>query len=292
MSKIQDALAKIQRGRQAGPPLPTQPLARVVDPDATVSTRVLHDYHGRQLQVDHEALQNAGLLVPDSQQRKLADEYRLIKRPLLTNARDADVNRGNLLMVASALAGEGKTFTCLNLCLSLAREKDWSVVLVDGDCQKPHLSRLFSAENEPGLLDYLRDKSLQFESLVMPTSIPGLSFLPAGHRDEHAAELLGSSRMADLVEYLANSDRGRLVVFDSSPLLMTTESPIIAAYVGQTVVVVRANHTPQQAVLTAIEKLDPSKRIALVLNQAEIGAESLAYGGAYGYGSYGQYGDG
>jgi Mrp family chromosome partitioning ATPase len=156
---------------------------------------------------------------------------------------------------------------------------DWSVVLVDADCSKPHLTRLFSAEQEPGLVDLLRDTSLNFNSLVMPTDIPGVSLLPAGSSDVHASELLASQRMGDLCEALA-AEPGRIVIFDSSPLLLTSEAVALAAHVGQVALVVRANATPQQAVLAAVDRLDPAKAIACVLNQS--------YGAELGqnYGSY------
>src|SRR5690606_7504988 len=160
---------------------------------------------GKRILVDWAELRPRGLLAPDAEHRRLAEQYRTIKRPLIRNANpnlNPPTPRGNLIMVASALAGEGKTFTCVNLCLSIARERDWSVVLVDGDCSKPHLTQLFSAEREPGLTDLLRDETLDFDSLVMPTDVDGLSLLPAGSRDPHASELLASKRMEELCESL------------------------------------------------------------------------------------------
>jgi exopolysaccharide/PEP-CTERM locus tyrosine autokinase len=187
-------------------------------------------------------------------------------------------------MVASALPGEGKTFTCINLCLSIALEKDWSLVLVDGDCTKPRLTQLFGAEHELGLLDLLRDQTLSFEALVMPTDVPRLSLLPAGRSDPHASELLASQRMQALCAGLVESDRQRIVVFDSSPLLLTTEAPVLASHVGQIVMVVKANSTPQQAVVAAVDKLDQSKAINLVLNQLDRRDEGAEYGEYYGQG--------
>jgi protein-tyrosine kinase len=289
MAKIEEALAKLQRAAAASraPPAPKLPIARVVEP-VPGAPPAEHTYGGKHIEVDAAALRTQGLLAPDSYTRRLADEYRVIKRPLLRNAsrtQEPLLPRGNLLMVGSAVAGEGKTFTCLNLCLSIAREKDWTVVLVDADCSKPHLTRLFGAEEQPGLLELLRDPSLTFEQLVMPTNVPGLALLPAGKRDEHAAELLASERMAALCGALAEADSQRMVVFDSSPLLLTTEAPVLASHMGQIVMVVQANRTPQQAVLSALEKLDRSKAINLILNRDDSGQAALGYG--YGYGDYG-----
>lgn len=279
MGRIEDALHKLQARAQGQTVAPTARLAAVVPKD--------HAYTGTRIVFDPAQLRANGLLAPDMEERRLAEQYRTIKRPLLRNADprlDPPMHRGNIIMVASALSGEGKTFTCVNLCLSIARERDWSVVLVDADCSKPHLTRLFSAENEPGLIDLLRDRDLTFDSLVMPTDVPGLSLLPAGSRDTHASELLASKRMDELCTTLS-AQQGRIVLFDSSPLLLTTEAAVLAANVGQVVVVVRANDTPQDAVKAALEKLDQTKAIGCVLNQSW---GSVEFGD--GYGSYG-YGD-
>jgi protein-tyrosine kinase len=240
----------------------------------------------RFIEFDLGALSRAGLYSAGN--NRLSDQYRMIKRPILKKAANRGAAEGELasiIMVASALPGEGKTFTSVNLSLSLASEKDWSALLVDADCRNPQLSRLLGVANEPGLIDFLRDPNLALNSLIMSTNVDGLSVLPLGQVDEQAAELLASSRMAVLCQTLANLNRHQIVVFDSSPLLMTAESPILSNQVGQVAVVIDANSTPRHAVLEAIEKLDQNKAIGLVLNRASDQGESVAYGsyGAYGY---------
>lgn len=278
MSRIEEALQKLQKRQKAGvdsPVLVSRPLGTVVSSE--------HTYGGKAVRFNPEQMRANGLLAPDVEERRLAEQYRVIKRPLLRNAEPdhaPPVPRGNLLMVASALSGEGKTFTCVNLSLSIAREKDWSVVLIDGDCSKPHLSRSFSAEREPGLIDLLRDPTLRFDSLVMSTNIPGLFLLPAGSNDPHASELLASRRMDELCEELA-AIKGRMFVFDSSPLLLTTEAAVLGSKVGQVALVVRANDTPRQAVLAALEKLDSGNAVACILNQTYGAGLGFEYGDYY-----------
>jgi Mrp family chromosome partitioning ATPase len=116
----------------------------------------------------------------------------------------------------------------------------------------------------------------------MPTDVPGFSLLPCGSHDPHASELLASKRMDDVCAALAADRAGRMIVFDSSPLLLTTEAPVLGSKVGQVVVVVRANETPQHAVLAALEKLDQTKAIGCVLNQSQSVPEHEGYG-YYGY---------
>jgi len=297
MSKIQEALQLIQAKSKRQPTEPETNLPDRAPPEkkpavrekrlATIVPRE-HGYGGHHIVVDRSQLRANGLLAPGADERRLAEQYRAIKRPLLGNA-DPSLQSvlplGNLVMVASALSGEGKTFTSVNLCLSIARERDWSVVLVDADSSKPHLTRLFSAEHEPGLIDLLRDPKMSFEDLVMPTDIPGFSLLPAGVHDADTSELLASRRMKDICQEISAADPGRMIVMDSSPLLLTTEAIALASQVGQVLMIVRANSTEQQSVLAALDRLDPDQAINCVLNQT-LGSDLSE---SYGY--YGNYGE-
>jgi exopolysaccharide/PEP-CTERM locus tyrosine autokinase len=232
------------------------------------------------IRVDREALRVAGLMPPEHQERTLADQYRQIKRPLLAQAFGrgaAAVPKGQLVMMASAMPGEGKTFTSINLALSMALEKDVSVLLVDADVAKPHISSTFGIVDEPGLLDLLREESTQVDSFIIPTDVPGLSILPAGRRSDTATELLASRRMEQIAQSLAQRDPTRIVLIDSPPLLLTSESRALAQSAGQIVVVVRAGFTPQQAVLDALSHLGEGKFIGLVLNQSTAAAPGGYY---------------
>lgn len=248
----------------------------------------------RIVRVDRDKLREAGLLAPEEEERQLVDQYRHIKRPLIAHAfgkRATKIDDGHLIMVASALAGEGKTFTCINLALSMAREQDVTVLLVDADVAKPHISRLFGAAEEPGLLDVLDDPGcFDHRGVVMPTDVPGLSLMPAGAPRVHASELLASDRMERLVATLSEEDSDRLIVFDSPPLLQTSEARILASVVGQLALVVRAGVTPQHVVLDAVSTLHEDKAVNLILNQARYSGSDGYYGGYHAYGSYGAHG--
>jgi protein-tyrosine kinase len=238
------------------------------------------------IRVDRHALRVEGLMPPEHQERALADQYRQIKRPLIANAFGRDtpkLPKGQLIMMASAMPGEGKTFTSINLALSMALEKDVSVLLIDADVAKPHISRIFGVVDEPGLLDLLRDESSQVESFIVPTDVPGLSLLPAGRRSDTATELLASQRMEQIARRLAERNPSRIALIDSPPLLLTSESRALAQAAGQIVVVVRAGYTPQQSVLDAISYLGEGKSVGLVLNQsvaATPGGYYYSYGDA------------
>jgi protein-tyrosine kinase len=264
----------------ATPPVVTQAVnvARVAAPPARPSQVV---------RVDRDALRHSELLPPLSQERQLAGEYRQIKRPLIANALGRGVPKmvhGHRIMVASAMPGDGKTFTSINLSMSIALEKGLSVVLIDADVAKAHVSRTFGLQNNMGLLDLLRDETLDVESLIVPTDVPGLSLLPAGRGTDVATELLASARMETIAMQMTTHDPQRILMFDSSPLLVTSESVALSAHVGQIVLVVRAGVTPQSAVLDAIDLLGEGKSVGLVLNQAD---EQIRGGYYYRYG----YGD-
>ena len=236
------------------------------------------------VRIDRDALRHAELLPPLSQERQLAGEYRQIKRPLIANALGRSVPKlpqGHRIMVASAMPGDGKTFTSINLALSIALEKDLSVVLIDADVAKAHLSRTFGVQNNTGLMDLLRDESLDPEALILPTDVPGLSLLPAGKGTDVATELLASARMEAIANQMSARDPNRILLFDSSPLLVTSEAIALVSAMGQIVLVVRAGVTPQSAVLDAIDLLGEGKSVGLVLNQTD---EQVRPGYYYRYG--------
>jgi protein-tyrosine kinase len=245
---------------------------------------------GKLITVNFSALRAAGLIAVDDEERRVAGEFRQIKRPLIAGALGRGtpaVPNGRTIMVASALPGEGKSFTSVNLALNMALEKDTSVLLVDSDLPKPQISRVFGVSQEPGLVDALVDETEDIESFVMQTNMRGLSVLPAGRHDPTATELLASNRMEQLVGNLMSADPRRIVLFDSPPLLLTTESRALAGAVGQIVIVVRAESTTHQAVVDAIACIPEGKSVGLVLNQSRAEPAHVYYG----YGDYGDYGD-
>jgi exopolysaccharide/PEP-CTERM locus tyrosine autokinase len=225
---------------------------------------------GQLLAIDQNALRAAGMLPPVHQEHELAQQYRRIKRPLINNALGRGVAQlagGNLIMITSAVPGEGKTFMSMNLAQSMRLEEDITVLLVDGDVVNPRLTQILGLESRPGLLDLVKDPTLSAESAILPTDLPGLSFLPAGRQESNATELVASARMHQVVSKLGADNPARLVLFDSAPLLVTTESQALAHFAGQVLMVVHADQTPQHVVFDALETLAEDKPVFLVLNQ-------------------------
>lgn len=265
------------------------PAAVVVDPQpepivAPVVARATTATSSPRAEIDLGRLSANGYITPNAPRSRLAEEFRVIKRPLLLNARGksaAPVKNATRIMVTSALAGEGKTYVSLNLAMSLAQEVDTSVLLVDADASRPAvLSRLGLAPSK-GLLDLLMDPHLPLESVVLTTNVERLYILPAGTSQAHATELLASDAMSRLVEQLSASMPGRVVLFDTPPLLAASESRVLAAHMGQVVMVVAADDTPQASVTDGLASLENCPVVVTLLNKASPG-DSGNYYGSYG----------
>lgn len=284
MSKIREALEYLQKDESQPHPAPES----VVEPHHEPPVVAMEiDKADVRVDIDRNALREAGLLPPLAHERELAHQYRDIKRPLIANAfgrRVTRVEQGNLIMVTSASPGEGKTFTAVNLALSMAQEQDYTVLLVDSDVAKPHISNVLGLSESLGLLDLVEDRSLAPESLELQSNIKDLSFLPAGRSRDHATELLSSSRMNEIVEFLASRKAGRIVIFDTPPLLRTSEAKALTDLAGQVVMVVRAELTSQDAVLSALHQMHDDQVVNLVLNQSRADPEKGSYGYDYEYG--------
>lgn len=248
----------------------------------------------RVVELPVEALLQAGLLVPGAPRTQLADQFRVIKRPLIRNAVGkgaAKIAHGNLIMITSAVAGEGKSFTSVNLALSIANELDHTVMLVDADVARPSVARMLGiapaldGTDGPGLLDVL-DGRVEMAQALLRTNVPKLTVLPSGARHERATEMLASDAMSRLLDGIALRYPDRIVIFDSPPLLQTTEARVLATHMGQVVVVVRAEETAQAAVQEALATIEACPVRMLLLNRARVAAGAgYAYGYGYGYGS-------
>jgi exopolysaccharide/PEP-CTERM locus tyrosine autokinase len=226
---------------------------------------------GRRLEIDFPRLKSRGFVTPDAGNSQIAEEFRVIKRPIISNAlarSGTRVKNGNLVMVTSALPREGKTFTSLNLALSIATEIDSTVLLVDGDVAHPSIPELLGAPHGPGLLDLLTRDDLDFADALVKTNVDKLSLLPAGTRHRRSTELLASEQMANLLREIASRYPDRIIIFDSPPLLPTTEARVLASNMGQIVMVVAADATSQHAVNQALSTIEGCEIVLMVLNKA------------------------
>lgn len=298
MDSIEKAMLARQRAPVRAPPPPSTTAALPEDvieraahltasPSLTVSAPSAARRTQRSASLDFERIRAAGLLVPDARRERIKEEYRHIKRPLLLNAdgRGAmTVEHPNLVMVTSARPHEGKTFTACNLALSIAAERNRTVLLVDADVIKPAIASTLGVEGEPGLVDYLIDDQLDLADVLTDTNVSALTLLPAGSPHHLSTELLAGERMRKLAVEMSTRYPDRMVIVDSPPLLMTSEASILASLMGQVVMVVEAERTPQSQVKEALALLHSHQIVGFVLNKARAFLGTEGYGYGYGYG--------
>ena len=235
----------------------------------------------RLVTLDLAKLAASGFLVPGAGRSQIEAEFRIVKRPLLMNAAGESagpIERANLIMVTSALPGEGKTFSAINLAMSIAMELDHTVLLVDADVVRPSVLSRLGLQPAKGLLDVLTTPGTDLADVMLKTNIPKLTILPAGTANSRTTELLASGAMADLLTELATSYKDRIVIFDAPPLLPSTESRVLASHVGQVVVVVEADQTPRPAISQAFATLEACPVVMAVLNKCRGKVANSAYG--------------
>ena len=242
----------------------------------------------RQGTVDRERLAARGMVVPGAPVTGIAEEYRIVKREIIRNfsgtANRPVVPRGHRVLIASANPGEGKTFTAVNLALSLAVEADHDVLLIDADIAKPSVLDTLGLENGPGLMDALADPHLPLGDCLIQTDIPGLKVMPAGTQHMHDTELLASARTEMLLAQLEAGAPGRIVILDSPPVLAASPAAVLAGHVGQLIMVVRADETLESALRDAIGLMGACPHIQLLLNGVKFSPGGRRFGTYYGQG--------
>lgn len=235
-----------------------------------------------------DRLRENNMLVSGSElDSRVVDEYQRIKRPLLSNAfgkTSSMVEQGNLIMVTSSISGEGKTHTACNLALSIAQEKDLTVLLIDCDVIRQGVSRMLGVQDKKGLADVLDNENMTVADVIVRTDIPELTFLCAGNIHENMTESLASQRMVDVITDIASRYDDRVIVIDAPPLLPTPQTQVLAELMGQIIFVIEAGQTSQTLVEEALEMIPEDKATGLVMNKSEgfVGRSGYSYYGTYG----------
>ena len=290
MNKIQKALEALRTMEDASADAPVEhPLGQTLPrgvraPTVAGPTGVLP---GHSIKVDASHLVESGLVADRESAEAISNQFRRAKRPILQLAFDSDYSvedNSNVIMVASALPGAGKSFCSFNLALSIAIERDVGAVLVDADVLKPGISRTLGLEDRVGLIDYLIDPDIALEDVLVTTNLQDIVVLPAGRRHPEATELLASRRMKELMALLSKTFESRAIVVDTPPLLMTNEAQVIAERAGQIVLVVEARKSSQDSVSRALGMLDRTKPINAILNKSRSAASDAYHGESYRYG--------
>lgn len=242
----------------------------------------------RQGKIDRDRLAERGMVVPGAPVTGIAEEYRIVKREIIRNfagtANRPVVPRGHRVLIASANPGEGKTFTAVNLALSLAVEADHDVLLIDADIAKPSVIEALGLEDGPGLMDALSDPLLPVGDCLIQTDIPGLKVMPAGTQHMHDTELLASARTEALLAQLEQGAPGRILILDSPPVLAASPAAVLAGHVGQLIMVVRADQTLESSLRDAIGLMAGCPHVQLLLNGVKFSPGGRRFGTYYGQG--------
>lgn len=237
--------------------------------------------------IDRLRLRELCLIEPDGPVTSLLEEFRIVKRQLLLTAAESRKGRGaphgERILICSAHPGEGKTFTAVNLALSIAAEKDNEVLLVDADFAKPSVLSTLGLPGGAGLMDALVDPAIAVEDCILATDIPGLFVLPAGNPSGHDTEYLASARTRRVLDRLTAQAPSRIVIFDSPPALAASPASELAMHVGQALMVVRADRTGEAALRDAVNILAGCEDIKLLLNGTRFSPTGRRFGSYYGY---------
>jgi protein-tyrosine kinase len=255
--------AALLRQQEAGQPGAT--LAQAPRPAATVSPRPA-------VTLDIGQLAQHGIPLPSTERSRVVEEFRIIKRNLIgvwsRGHASGERPAGRSIMVTSARPGEGKTFVALNLALAFAAETDGEAWLVDADSNHPLLESFFGYRPEAGFVDVL-DGRLELSGVVVRTSHPKLSIIPAGRGIPQAPELLASKRMPALLADMTEGHRARIIIIDTPPCLLNSDASTLAPLVGQIAFVVEAHRTQQQEIETGLGLLGGCHHIGLILNKSD-----------------------
>lgn len=242
------------------------------------------------VKLDMDRLRRLGVITPNTPETtQIAEEFRIIKRPLLLKAFGESGSYGytggnnHLIMVTSARPGEGKTFVSLNLAMSMATEQNMNVLLIDADVKNPSLPRLLGIETGKGLIDVLTDENLDLSDVMLRTEVKNLSFIPAGRPHAQSTELFAGRTMAGIVQDAARRYTDRVIIFDAPPVLASSEPGVLALHVGQLVFVVESEVTSRRAVEEALSHLKGCENINLVLNKSRPWLSRAQFGTYYGY---------
>ena len=265
---------------------PTDPPDAVAGPIARPAAAQPRRTRNR-VKLDMDALRTAGMVTSYSDRTQIAEEFRLVKRPLLLKAFAAEpdaIENGNLIMVTSAKAGEGKTFCAVSLAMSIALERDLTVLLVDADVAKPDIPNVLGIEGQKGLVDLIADDDLDLSEVLIRTDLENLTILPAGRQHHLATELLASEKMDNFVKDIARRYSDRVIIFDSPPVLLSSVPSVLALHVGQILCIVEAERTVQPTIDSALGLISTCKNIGLLLNKAPPAGKNDRFGSYYGYG--------
>lgn len=240
----------------------------------------------RQVSIDRNSLARHGITIPSAKRSRVVEEFRMVKRQVVGNymeeAADDAMNKNRVIMVTSARPREGKTFTAINLALSIATEQDLKVLLIDLDTKYHAMQDMMGIPANYGLIDLLSNPEIDFSDVVLRTNLPNLTVMPAGTPNVRSPELLSSKRTRAMFTEMTQRYSDRFIIFDAPSVLGSSDPAVLAGLVGQVVMVVEADRTQQEELETAVGLVSACPTISLLLNKIRTSAADQ-------FGSYSDY---
>lgn len=191
------------------------------------------------------------------------EAYKVLRTQIMQKTRGSGCNT---IMVTSALPGEGKTITAVNLAFTFAREFQHTVLLVDGDLKKQNIHKYLGYTGDKGLIDYLED-NVSLPEIIKWSGIEKITIISGGRNCQESAEILGSPRMKELVSEMKNRYRERYIIFDVPAVLSGADALTFYPLVDYVIVVVQAGNTSIDDVKKAVQFLPKEKILGFALNR-------------------------
>ena len=229
-----------------------------------------HKFAG-DITLNYARLRESRIALPGDRNSLTFNEFRSVKRKLLplTTRSGADRRAQNIVMVTSALPAEGKTFTSINLAITLATEKNLDVILVDGDVIRGSLGKYFSGQNSRGLIDLFSNTPGSIDDVLHRCrDLPNLHVIFSGTQNDTAPELFASARMAEICDGLSRRFPQSIIIIDSPPVLATSEPAALVTHIDHLIMVVAAGRSNRHQVETAVSALSSCRSMFLLLNKA------------------------
>ncbi len=269
MSRLEEALEKAMAKRQSiHAPTDTKGDTDKVRP---IIARKKELFKGKSSvsgkNVRHINITNPYLVTATDPDSPVSEEYRKLKSMVVKLTKMDDFN--NTILITSALGGEGKSLTALNLAITLAHEYDHTVLLVDVDFRQPSVHKYLNIDVEAGLGDCLLE-GIDLSEAIIKTDIGKLSILPAGKHITNPVEILLSERMKEIVTELKERYTDRYIIFDAPPVLPFAETHHLASLVDGVIFVIKEGHAPVKSINESINMLKDSKILGIVYNNAYV----------------------
>jgi len=262
MSRIKDALKKAKMEREG--------VARITIADRPApkgnNKPIIGKPQTKVINYSEDAVRKHKLITPYLEDLDFIKErFKLLKTKVFS---ETQPNDDRTILITSCLAKEGKTFIAINLAITIAREVDQTILVVDVNLRNPSVLNSFGIREEPGLTDYLLHDRPLSDVLIRP-GIEKLVVLPAGKHVENSAELLRSLKMQELVKEMKYRYRGRYIIFDTPPVLSSVDAIVLSQYVDKALFVIESGKVQPDKVSEALNHLEKEKILGAIINKRD-----------------------